>query len=184
MSDHDVSEALYLRDPDGLGIEIYADRPPAGWSIRGSELYVATRPLDEADLIAAGGEGFWTGMPEGTTIGHLHLHVGDLESARAFYHRDLGFDVTVWSYPGALFLSAGGYHHHLGTNTWAGPDARGPGDDEARLISWDLVLPAESDVTRAIASLEGAGHAVIDDDGGTSFADPWGTRFRLVSSAA
>ncbi len=116
-ADHLVSEALYLSDPDGLGIEIYADRPPSTWQQRGRELAMATEPLDESSLRGSGAGRRWAGAPAGTSIGHIHLHVGDLDEARRFYHAALGFDVIVWSYPGALFFSAGGYHHHLGTNT-------------------------------------------------------------------
>jgi len=119
MSDHFVSEAIYLQDPDNLGIEVYADRPRSAWRHEGGQLAMATEPLDVRSLVAASGGEPWTGMPRGTTIGHVHLHVGDLETAAAFYHAGLGLDKMVWSYPGALFLSAGGYHHHLGTHTWA-----------------------------------------------------------------
>ena len=119
MSDHFVSEALYLTDPDGLGIEVYADRPRSSWRHEGRQLAMATNPLDVDSVIEAGGGERWTGMPKGTVIGHVHLHVADIPKAEAFYHHGLGLDKIVWSYPGALFLSAGGYHHHLGTNTWA-----------------------------------------------------------------
>ena len=119
MADHAVSEALYLSDPDGLGIEVYADRPRTSWTYRGDELVMTTEPLDIAGLITAGQGDEWRGAPEGTSMGHVHLHVGDLARAEAFYHRALGFDKKVWSYPGALFFSAGGYHHHLGTNIWS-----------------------------------------------------------------
>ena len=139
MADHAVSEALYLSDPDGLGIEVYADRPRASWTYRGDELVMTTEPLDIAGLMAANQGGEWGGAPEGTSMGHVHLHVGDLARAEAFYHSALGFDKRVWSYPGALFLSAGGYHHHVGTNIWSsGPSARA---DEARLLEWELVVP-------------------------------------------
>src|SRR4051812_4697429 len=95
MSDHLVSEALYLTDPDGLGIEVYADRPRADWRYAARELQMATIPLNVQDLVAAGGTERWTGMPNGTRIGHVHLHVGDLEEAAAFYHEALGFDKVV-----------------------------------------------------------------------------------------
>jgi catechol 2,3-dioxygenase len=101
MADHLVSEALYLWDPDGLGIEVYADRPKDSWRRNDRELVMTTDPLDIASLIAAGGGHPWDGIPSGTTMGHVHLHVGSLETAEAFYHRALGFDKTVWSYPGA-----------------------------------------------------------------------------------
>ena len=128
-SDHLVSEALYLSDPDGLGIEVYADRPRATWRYDGQrQLAMDTRPLDLNSLVQAAGGEPWTGMPAGTVMGHVHLHVGDIERAAAFYHAALGLDKVVWSYPGALFLSAGGYHHHVGLNTWAGPGATRPRD--------------------------------------------------------
>lgn len=176
-SDHLVSEALYLSDPDGLGIEVYSDRPRSEWHHSERQLAMATEPLDLASLAAAGGSEPWRGMPAGTVMGHVHLHVGDIEAAEAFYHAALGFDKVVWSYPGALFLSAGGYHHHLGVNTWArGAEPAGAGD--ARLLEWEIVLPAGS-VDNAVASLERAGHSVTRDAEGAATADPWGTRLRL-----
>ena len=113
-ADHLVSEALYLRDPDGLGIEVYRDRPRSEWRSVNGELAMAVDPLDTAGVLAAGKDEPWTGMPRGTVMGHVHLHVGDIDTASRFYHDALGLDRMVWSYPGALFLSAGGYHHHLG----------------------------------------------------------------------
>lgn len=176
-SDHLVSEALYLNDPDGLGIEVYADRPRSEWRHSERQLAMATEPLDLPALAAAGGAERWRGMPAGTVIGHIHLHVGDVETAEAFYHAALGFDKVVWSYPGALFLSAGGYHHHLGVNTWA-RGAAPAGEGDARLLEWELVLPAGS-VDDAVASLERAGHEVTRGATSATTADPWGTRLRL-----
>jgi len=181
MSDHLVSEALYLTDPDGLGIEVYADRPRADWRYADRELQMATIPLNVQDLVAAGGTERWTGMPSGTRIGHVHLHVGNLEEAAAFYHEALGFDKVTWSYPGALFLSAGGYHHHLGTNTWA-TGAQAATDEDARLIEWELVMPDASSVAAAAASVEAAGGSVERSEHGSVLArDPWGTAVRLVA---
>jgi catechol 2,3-dioxygenase len=181
MSDHLVSEALYLTDPDGLGIEVYADRPRTDWRYAGRELQMATIPLHVEDLMAAGGTERWTGMPNGTSIGHVHLHVGDLEKAAAFYHEALGFDKVVWSYPGALFLSAGGYHHHLGTNTWAA-GAQPATDEDARLVEWELVMPDAASVSAAGASVEASGGSVERSADGSILArDPWGTAVRLVS---
>src|SRR5688500_5159129 len=119
-ADHLVSEALYLYDPDGLGIEVYADRPRESWQRMGRELMMATDPLDRNALLRAANGEPWTGMPDGTVMGHVHLHVGDIAQGSAFFSDAVGFDRMVWSYPGALFLAAGGYHHHLGTNVWAG----------------------------------------------------------------
>ena len=119
MSDHFVSEAVYLTDPDGLGIEVYADRPRGAWRYDEGQLQMTTNHLDVEDLLKSAGGQRWSGMPRGTVLGHVHLYVDDIATAESFYHDALGFDKVVWSYPGALFMSAGGYHHHLGTNTWA-----------------------------------------------------------------
>ena len=180
-SDHLVSEALYLRDPDGLGIEVYSDRPRSDWRVRGREIEMTTEPLDLRAVVAAAEGEPWTGMPAGTRMGHVHLHVGDLERASAFYHEALGLDRMVWSYPGALFLAAGGYHHHLGLNTWAGEGARSAGEHDARLVEWRIVLPA-AQLAPARASLEAAGHRVSDSDEGFRVDDPWGTTLHVVGA--
>lgn len=177
MADHLVSEALYLTDPDGLGIEVYADRPRSTWKHRGQELLMTSDSLDIASVIAAGGHVQWDGMPAGTTMGHMHLHVGNLMEAEAFYHSALGFDKMVWSYPGALFLSANGYHHHLGTNTWSpGPSAR---EDEARLLEWQLVVPGVDDVRMIAERVRTAGYTVSDAGESALLTDPWGTVVRV-----
>ena len=181
MSDHLVSEAIYLTDPDGLGIEVYADRPSGEWRHEGGQLVMATNPLDVQDVLRAAGDERWTGMPAGATIGHVHLFVGDLEASSRFYHAALGFDKVVWSYPGALFLSAGGYHHHLGTNTWAaGAEPAGEGD--ARLLEWEIRVPSAEGVRAALESLRGAGVAVEGADDGGVVRDPWGTAVRVRST--
>jgi catechol 2,3-dioxygenase len=177
MADHLVSEALYLSDPDGLGIEVYADRPRAEWQYRDRELAMTTDPLDISGVIAAGHGRTWDGAPKDTTLGHVHLHVGDLKEAEAFYHRALGFDKTVWSYSGALFLSAGGYHHHLATNVWARGPA--PSADEAQLLAWELILPLSADVVSAARSLHDADYGLEARADGVRFADPWGAEVRL-----
>jgi catechol 2,3-dioxygenase len=178
-ADHLVSEALYLSDPDGLGIEVYADRPREQWQVRGREVAMATEPLDLRALIRVAGGEPWTGMPAGTTIGHVHFHVGALGDAEAFYHFALGFDKVVWSYPGALFFSAGGYHHHVGTNTWAaGTPAAGA--DDARLLEWELRLPTAKDIDATAASAARAGYDIRDEGGDRLITDPWGTTVRLI----
>jgi catechol 2,3-dioxygenase len=175
-ADHRVSEAIYLGDPDGLGIEVYADRPRTEWQVRGRELAMSTDPLNLQALVAASGDASWTGAPAGTVIGHVHLHVGDLDAGERFYHAALGLDKVVWGYPGALFLSAGGYHHHLGTNTWSpGPAAT---DDQARLLDWELRVP---NADAAAASLRRAGFDVDDTGDGWISADPWGTRVKITN---
>ena len=181
MSDHLVSEAFYLTDPDGLGIEVYADRPRDSWRHAGRELAMVSDPLDVRGVIAAGGTAEWTGMPDGTTMGHIHLHVGDLRQAEAYYHAVLGFDKMAWSYPGALFLAAGGYHHHLGTNTWSRGPAAAP--DQARLLEWELVVPDAGAAADAVRSLQGAGFAAQPQGSGWVTADPWGTSLRIAAAA-
>lgn len=178
-SDHLVSEALYLQDPDGLGIEVYADRPRSTWEVVDGQLAMDTRPLDIESVVAAAGAVPWEGMSAGTRVGHVHLHIGDLAAAAEFYHAALGLDQMVWSYPGALFLAAGGYHHHLGLNTWAGPRAVPAGEADARLLEWELVLPSGADADAAAGSLRAAGHPTEAGGEGWLATDPWGTRVRI-----
>ena len=179
-ADHLVSESFYLTDPDGLGIEVYADRPREMWKTRGREIAMAVDPLDVAGLLAAAGPEAWERAPAATVIGHIHLHVGDLDRSEAFYHSVLGFDKTLWSFPGALFLAAGGYHHHLGTNTWSpGPAAT---DDQARLLEWELVVPDADAAAAASDSLRQSGYTADDTGAGWITSDPWGTRLRVVPS--
>jgi catechol 2,3-dioxygenase len=182
--DHLVSEALYLQDPDNLGIEIYADRPRSSWRRRSDELVMATDPVNVRELLAAGGEAPWTGMPAGTTVGHVHLHVGDLDQASRFYSDAVGFDRMVWSYPSALFMAAGGYHHHLGTNTWAGPDALPAAPDSPQLLEWVLELPSPIDLRNAADSLSANGYAADRSADAVVTRDPWGTTLRLVARAS
>jgi len=177
--DHAVSEAFYLSDPDGLGIEVYADRARETWRRVGRELVMGTESVDLPGLVAAAGPAPWSGMPIGTVIGHLHLHVADLARASEFYSGALGFDRMVWSYPGALFLGAGGYHHHLGTNTWAGAGAPPAAEDRARLVEWTIELPHAAAVDEAAASLGSQGHELAREAAGLLVRDPWGTAVRL-----
>ncbi len=145
-SDHFVSEALYLRDPEGNGIEIYRDRPRSEWEYEpDGELRMGTVALDIDSVMAELPDGADPGMPDGTRIGHVHLHVADLPSAESFYAGDLGLDVMVRSYPGALFLSRNGYHHHIGLNTWQGEGAPPPPPGTRGLEDFELVLPGASD---------------------------------------
>ena len=181
--DHLVSESLYLQDPDNLGIEVYADRPRGTWRRVDRELMMATDPLDIEGLLEAAGGVEWSGMPVGTKIGHMHLHVGDIAQAAAFYSEGLGLDRMVWHYPGALFLAAGGYHHHLGTNTWAGSNAAPAGPQDARLLEWTIELPDAASVKAAGENLRRAGYSADLENDQTELVtrDPWGTQVRLVA---
>ena len=137
FSDHLVSEAIYLADPDGNGIEIYRDRPRDAWPRRDGQLLMATDPLDVNGLLEelAGTSSDWTGLAPQTRIGHIHLHVSDLAEAVTFYEQTLGFDLVLRYGPSAAFLSAGGYHHHIGCNTWAGVGVP-PAPDDAIGLRW------------------------------------------------
>jgi len=183
MADHLVSEAVYLTDPDGLGIEVYADRPREEWRIANRALEMATNTLDAADLVRASQGVAWNGMPAGTRIGHVHLFVSDLDAAARFYHDGLGLDKVVLDFPGALFMSAGGYHHHLGTNTWAASAPRTKPED-ARLLEWSVVLPRQTDVDATARALEDVGATVTRTDGDVLAADPWGTTVRVTAASS
>lgn len=180
MADHLVSEAIYLSDPDGLGIEVYADRPRSEWRMQGRSIAMGTLPLDVQALARAGGGRPWTGVPEATRMGHVHLHVSDLDRAASFYHIGLGLDKVVVEFPGALFMSAGGYHHHLGTNTWAAA-AREAADGDARLLEWTVVFPSAKHVTEAAQSIAEAGFQTRTDGSDAVTVDPWGTGVRLTT---
>ncbi|MEO8168651.1 MAG: VOC family protein [bacterium] len=140
-ADHAVSEAIYLADPEGNGIELYRDRPREEWKWRNNEIVMVTDPLDVDDLLKEAEGKTWSGMHPKTDIGHMHLNVGSLQDAEKFYHGTIGFDVTTKSYPGALFVAAGGYHHHLGLNIWAGRNAPPPPENSIGLISFGIAIP-------------------------------------------
>jgi catechol 2,3-dioxygenase len=181
-SDHLVREALYLSDPEGNGIELYRDRPRDQWPRRDGVLQMDTLPLDlDGVLGELRREDADAALPAGTRIGHVHLNVGDLAAAEAFYSGTLGFDVTVRGYPGALFVSAGGYHHHLGLNTWAGEGAPQPPEGSRGLRQFEIVLPS----TEALEQLE---HRITEGgieyeraaEGALHLADPSGNRLALA----
>jgi catechol 2,3-dioxygenase len=184
-SDHLVSEALYLSDPDGNGIEIYRDRPREQWRATDGELAMATLALDLDDIL---GELSQTdraepSVPAGTSIGHVHLQVSDLREAEAFYSGVLGFDVIVRHYPQALFVSAGGYHHHIGLNTWQSAGAAAPAPGSVGLRSYDILLPTEDERQRVLARVRDAGLPTEDTAGGATLVrDPAGNGVRLITS--
>lgn len=179
-SDHLVSEALYLSDLDGNGIEIYADRPPSEWAWHGDEVDMVTDPLNIQDLLSSEQEGTWSGLPADTVMGHIHLHVSDLKKTEEFYIQGLGFDV-VNRYGGqALFISDGKYHHHIGLNTWQGVGAPAPSPDSAGLESFTLVFADEDKRNNIIAQLQYIGADVIQESGAALVSDPSGNRIRLT----
>lgn len=173
-SDHLYSEALYLTDPDGFTIEVYRDRPRAEWLVTAQgEIQSALDPLDGAGVLQAAGTTPWQGLPAGTIMGHLHFYTGSLPQAAAFYHQALGFDVATWSLPGALFVGAGGYHHHLGLNVWAASSPVAT-EADARLLRWELWLPDAAARDAAATRLRQAGYAVAATSEGPLVTDPWG----------
>jgi len=182
-SDHLVSEALYLSDPEGNGIELYSDRPRDQWQVRDGSVQMATLPLDLDSLLGELHKAeTGSGMPEGTRIGHVHLNIGDLTAAEAFYSGALGFDVTVRSYPGALFVSAGGYHHHLGLNTWAGEGAPAPPPGSRGLRHFEIVLPGEAQLAAEEDRLREAGYEPRREDGRVLVTDPSGNGVVLTAA--
>lgn len=146
FANHGVSEAIYLSDPDGNGLELYVDLPRKEWLWVGGQIQMTTDPLDVEALLALGEEdpSLWNGIHPDTDIGHIHLQVGSLARSEQFYKGILGFNVTQRSYPGALFLAAGNYHHDIGLNIWAGRDAPAPPNDAVGLISFSIALPNPS----------------------------------------
>lgn len=181
QSDHHYSEATYLKDPDGLSVEVYRDRPREAWRVtEEGEIIGGGDPLDLAAVTEAAGDTPWTGIPNGTIVGHLHFYIGDLGEAARFYHAGLGFPKVTWrlTAPTALFLGAGGYHHHVGLNTWA-VGSFPSGDDDARLLTWDLVLPNQTILESTVASLRAEGFDVTTTPDGLLSSDPWGITVRL-----
>ena len=178
-SDHLVSEALYLSDPEGNGIELYRDRPRDEWPIADGSLRMDTLPLDLGSLLSENdGGGSDDGMPTGTVLGHVHLQVADLGTAETFWVDGLGLDVTVRGYPGALFTSAGGYHHHVGLNTWAGVGAARPPAGARGLVRFELVVP-DADALEAAGNRVAAVADVELIDDGLLASDPSGNAVLL-----
>ncbi len=185
QGDHLVSEALYLSDPDGHGIEVYRDRPRGDWAWANGQVQMATDPVDIRGLLAEAeraGEP-WGGLPRGTRLGHIHVQIGDIRAAAAFYHDILGFDIVA-QMPTALFVSAGGYHHHIGLNTWhsrgAGPAPAGT----ATLRFFTLGLPTEDARQAVLRRLEDAGRRYMRTGNVVAVQDPWRNTLLLQVGAA
>lgn len=179
-SDHIVSEAIYLPDPEGNGIEFYADRPVSRWRTPEGEIHMTTERIDIQDLLRAAHDSTWTGFPNDGLIGHVHLQVGDTAQAGRFYSGVLGFDVAS-RYPGASFFGSGGYHHQLAGNVW---NSRGAGprpDGMAGLDAIEIVVP-DAAARRAIAKrAEAASVAITRDGDDLNLRDPWGTQINLTN---
>lgn len=185
-SDHLVSEALYLSDPDGNGIEIYRDRPREEWPRLDGVLQMATLPLDLHELIGEldSSEPLAAQAPTGTTVGHVHLQVADIAASEAFYSGILGFDVVVRTYPGALFVSAGGYHHHLGLNVWNSRGGSPPAPGAVGLRHYEILLPTADALNDVLARIADVGPAAEKAGDGWLVRDPSriGVQLRAVSA--
>ncbi|KOP81592.1 VOC family protein [Cytobacillus solani] len=178
-SDHLVSEALYLADPDGNGIEIYADRPSTTWKWNQTEVVMSTERLDIESILAEGDGKPWSGLPSDTIMGHIHLHVSELHKTEEFYCKGLGFDIVTRYGGQALFISTGRYHHHIGLNTWNGIGAPAPSENSVGLKNFTLIYPNEETRKAAVASLEKIGAAVFQENGQFMTEDPSGNRILL-----
>ncbi len=181
QGDHLVSEALYLSDPDGNGIEIYQDRPRDQWQIVNGQIRMASDPVDIRGLLTDADKAGtpWTGLPAGTTLGHIHLQVGDIERAGTFYHDILGFDIVA-SMPSALFVSAGGYHHHIGMNIWHSKNAPAAPAGTAGLRFFTIVLPSEDARRDVLARVEAAGLSYVRSGDTVVLRDPFDNVLLLV----
>ncbi|MCK1992015.1 VOC family protein [Peribacillus muralis] len=177
-ADHVVSEALYITDPDGNGIEIYSDRPSAGWKWADGQVAMGTEQLDGNDLLKES-DREWSQLPAGTLMGHIHLHVSELSKTEEFYMQGLGFSV-VTRMGGALFISTGGYHHHIGLNTWNGVGAPAPKENSVGLNWYTLVFADEEARNKIIEQLKGIGAVVTEQVGFFAVKDPSGNEIHLV----
>ena len=183
-ADHDVSEAVYLGDPDGLGIEIYADRPRDEWPLRNGQVEMVTLQLDVARVMRelADWPAAWDGIDRNTDIGHIHLRVANLADAEAFYHGVVGFDVTQRDVVGALFMSAGGYHHHVGVNTWSSEGGPRPAADALGLVAFSVFLPDAESLRELERRLSAVGSPVrTEEDGSVRTADADGNSVNFLS---
>lgn len=172
-SDHDVSEALYLRDPDENGIEIYTDRPESEWTWTTDQVHMVTEPLNIPAILAEA-TGEWHGLPTNTVMGHIHLSVSNLKDAEQFYTQGLGFDIVTRYGGQALFISTGRYHHHIGLNTWYSENAPKLGENQVGLKTYSLRLDHEKQAEQIKENLRAIGAPIVEFDGGFQTEDPAG----------
>jgi catechol 2,3-dioxygenase len=173
FSDHLVSEAIYLADLDGNGIEVYRDRPRAEWYDSNGNLRMASDPLDLRGLLGElnGKEGSWAGLDPKTVLGHMHLQIADVRREEAFYRDVLGFDVMM-NMGSASFVSAGGYHHHIGMNIWNSAGAPPPPPDAVGLRYFTVQLPSRDGLSKTIDRVRNAGVSVDETETGLLVRDP------------
>lgn len=181
VADHFVSEAIYLTDPDGHGIEIYADRPRAGWEGQVAQR-MTTLPLDVEGLLSEledpATEPF-DGLAEGTTMGHVHLRVAEIPPTIAFYRDVIGLELMASIGGQAAFLASGGYHHHIGANTWESAGRGQPPAATATLLRATLIAPSQEEVERVAARASDAGGEPVHVEGGVLAHDPFGNPILL-----
>ncbi|TJX13306.1 VOC family protein [Tissierella creatinini] len=176
---HGVSEAIYLEDPDENGIEVYVDTPDSTWGRHDYAVNMVTEKLDYSELLKDAGEDTWNGTPEDTIIGHIHLHVADLDESFKFYNL-LGFKLTQASRHSAYFISTGGYHHHIGMNIWNGRGSGPLPENSAGMEYFSLRFPSEDLRAEKILTLREAGHVIIETDRGMFVEDPSENLIKLV----
>ncbi|MDZ4698317.1 MAG: VOC family protein [Rhodothermales bacterium] len=177
--DHDVSEALYLSDPEGNGIEVYRDRPRTEWTYEGGRVRMGTEPVDIRGVLDAGAGVSWRGMPAGTTMGHIHLRVADVAATEAFYTTRLGM-TTMAMLHGAGFFSAGGYHHHIGANTWHSRGAGPPAEGALGLVEASIVLPDSAALEGLVSHLDDLRQPIDMSGPEPLIRDPSGLALRLT----
>ncbi len=180
-SDHLVSEALYLSDPEGNGIEIYRDRTPEEWTyLQDSTVQMATERLDLQALYDSAPKGTWAGMAPGASVGHIHLQVGDIPQADAFYRDVLGLKIMA-RYPGASFFATGGYHHHIAANIWNSRGATARQDNMTGLSDYTIRFNDKAALQTALAALEAQEIASVKTTEGHKLKDPWGIGLTLAA---
>ncbi|SIQ68236.1 VOC family protein [Halanaerobium kushneri] len=179
-TDHGVSEAIYLKDPDDNGIEVYSDLDSSEWNRKNGQIEMITDPLDYEDILDEAGDRVWDGIPKKAKIGHIHLHVGNLEKAEEFYVQGLGFNLIQKMGRSALFLSTGGYHHHIGLNTWNGVGADPQPENAAGMSYYIIKFPDQKTINESIENLKKLGYKIIEKENDIFTEDPAGNFIKLV----
>ena len=182
QGDHLVSEALYISDPDDNGLELYQDRPRSTWTWQNGFVKMATDPVDIQGLVEEGMRDAepWDVIPAGTKVGHIHLQVGNIAAAKHFYHDILGFDITA-QMPSALFISAGGYHHHIGMNTWHSLNAKPTPITSAGLHTYVIVIPSQEGLQAVKGRLSANNIPFEEQENIIRVDDPWSNHIQLVT---
>ncbi|MCA1029674.1 VOC family protein [Bacillus timonensis] len=179
-SHHGISEALYLADPDGNGIEVYADTPTSTWRWEDDRLALQSEPLDIEELLQVAKGQQWNGLPTDTIMGHIHLHVANLDEVDKFYQQGLGFTLVSQLSKQAHFYATGNYHHHIGVNVWNGVGAPKPSENSVGLVYYDVVFPSEQKREKMINNLKALGYPVREDAQQHFTEDPSGNVIRLI----